>query len=209
FASATQDIVIDAYRVEILPTEEQAAGMASYVAAYRVGMLASGAGVIALAASLETLKLDAAQVWGLAYSAAAALVGIGLLATLIAPEPDHSGWEKESAEAADAPTRVWQAADGALREFLARDGAKAALAFVLLYKLCDTLAGAMTAPFVLSLGYDKASYAAIVKGLGLAALLAGGFVGGALARVLPLAAALWLGGILQMLSNFAFVWLGF
>src|SRR5262249_30306985 len=61
FASATQDIVIDAYRVEILPTEEQAAGMASYVAAYRVGMLASGAGVIALAASLEALKLDRAQ----------------------------------------------------------------------------------------------------------------------------------------------------
>ena len=112
FASATQDIVIDAYRVEILPTEEQAAGMASYVAAYRVGMLASGAGVIALAASLEALKLDRAQVWGLAYSAAAALVGIGLAATLIAPEPDHSGWEKEGGEAAGAPTRVWQAADG-------------------------------------------------------------------------------------------------
>ncbi len=83
-----------------------------------------------------------------------------------------------------------------------------ALAFVVLYKLCDALAGAMTAPFVLTaLGYDKATYAAIVKGLGLAALLLGGFAGGAVARALPLATALWLGALLQMLSNLAFVWL--
>ena len=67
----------------------------------------------------------------------------------------------------------------------------------------------MTAPFVLSLGYDKATYAAIVKGVGLAALLIGGFAGGAVARTLPLATALWLGAILQMVSNLAFVWLGY
>src|SRR5205085_6367622 len=92
--------------------------------------------------------------------------------------------------------------------FLSRDAALAALAFVVLYKLCDALAGAMTAAFVLSgLGYDKASYAAIVKGLGLAALLVGGFAGGAVARALPLVTALWLGAILQMVSNLAFVWL--
>ena len=82
------------------------------------------------------------------------------------------------------------------------------LVFVVLYKLCDALAGAMTAPFVLvALGYDKATYAAIVKGLGLAALLVGGFAGGAVARALPLVTALWLGAILQMVSNLAFVWL--
>jgi len=83
----------------------------------------------------------------------------------------------------------------------------AVLAFVVLYKLCDALAGAMTAPFVLGLGYDKAAYAAIVKGLGLAALLIGGFAGGAVALALPLVTALWLGAILQMVSNLAFVWL--
>jgi PAT family beta-lactamase induction signal transducer AmpG len=82
------------------------------------------------------------------------------------------------------------------------------LAFVVLYKLCDALAGAMTAPFVLgALGYDKETYAAIVKGLGLGALLIGGFAGGAMARALPLAATLWLGAFLQMVSNLAFVWL--
>src|SRR5262245_26034746 len=77
-ASATQDIVIDAYRVESLPVEEQAAGMASYVAAYRVGMLVSGAGVIALTAWLEARGVDKAVVWPIAYCAAAALVLVGL-----------------------------------------------------------------------------------------------------------------------------------
>jgi MFS transporter, PAT family, beta-lactamase induction signal transducer AmpG len=95
-----------------------------------------------------------------------------------------------------------------MREFLMRPAAWSALAFVFLYKLCDALAGSMTAPFVLSLGYDKATYAAIVKGLGLAALVSGGFVGGAIAAALPQAAALGLGGILQMLSMLAFLWLG-
>jgi PAT family beta-lactamase induction signal transducer AmpG len=105
-------------------------------------------------------------------------------------------------------SRIASTAAGAFTDFLARDGAVAVLAFVVLYKLCDALAGAMTAPFVLNaLGYDKATYAAIVKGLGLAALLAGGFVGGAMARSLSMAATLWLGGVLQMLSNLAFVWL--
>ncbi len=207
FASATQDIVIDAYRVESLPTKEQAAGMASYVAAYRIGMLASGAGVIGLAAWLETVGLDKSAVWAVAYVIAAALVGIGLVAVLAAREPARAGAAVPT-EGSDALARVWRAADGAFREFLSRDAALAVLAFVLLYKLCDALAGAMTAPFVLSLGYDKAMYAGIVKGLGLAALLAGGFAGGAVARVLPLAPALWLGAILQMVSNLVFVWLG-
>ncbi len=81
--------------------------------------------------------------------------------------------------------------------------------FVVLYKLCDALAGTMTAPFVLSLGYDKGTYAAIVKGVGLAALLVGGFAGGVVARAMPLGTSLWLGAILQMVSNLAFVWLYF
>jgi PAT family beta-lactamase induction signal transducer AmpG len=80
---------------------------------------------------------------------------------------------------------------------------------VVLYKLCDALAGAMTAPFVLSLGYDKATYAAIVKGVGLAASLIGGFAGGAVARAMPLAPALWLGALLAMASNLVFAWLFF
>jgi MFS transporter, PAT family, beta-lactamase induction signal transducer AmpG len=209
FASATQDIVIDAYRVESLPTEEQAAGMAGYVAAYRIGMLVSGAGVIGLTAWLEAQGLSKVAVWPIAYAVAAALVVVGLLAVLLGREPTVHEAPAEPAAKADALTRVFAAAEGAFAEFLSRDAAIAVLVFVVLYKLCDALAGAMTAPFVLSLGYDKGTYAAIVKGVGLAALLIGGFAGGAVARAMPLAAALWLGAILQMISNLAFVWLYF
>jgi PAT family beta-lactamase induction signal transducer AmpG len=210
FASATQDIVIDAFRVESLRPEEQAAGMASYVAAYRVGMLASGAGVIAFTAWLEAEGFDKAFVWAIGYALAALLVVVGMLAVLVAREPETTAAHAVGpATGSDALARVLHAAKGAFADFLTRDAALAVLAFVILYKVCDALAGAMTAPFVLQLGYDKATYAAVVKGVGLAALLIGGFAGGAIARALPLATCLWLGAILQMASNLTFVWLGY
>jgi len=87
-----------------------------------------------------------------------------------------------------------------------RDLAIVVLAFVVLYKLCDAFAGAMTAPFVIDLGFSRNDYAAIVKGVGLAATLIGGFAGGALARAYPLATSLWIGAILQMASNLIFTW---
>jgi len=208
FASATQDIVIDAYRVESLATDEQAAGMASYVAAYRIGMLASGAGVIGLTAWLEAQGLDKTVVWPIAFAVAAALVAVGLAAVLLAREPATGADPGAAQDRSAAVARVARTARDAFADFLSRDAALAVLAFVILYKLCDALAGAMTAPFVLSLGYDKGTYAAIVKGVGLAALLIGGFAGGVVAKALPLATSLWLGAILQMISNLAFVWLG-
>ena len=207
FASATQDIVIDAYRIQALPTNEQAAGVASYVAAYRVGMLASGAGVIGFSAWLETLGLSQEAVWPLAYAGAAALVLVGLFAAVVAREP-KSDLEEKPAEGSPL-ARFYETAKGAFTAFLARDAAIAILLFVVLYKLCDALAGTMTAPFVLSLGYSKATYAAIVKVVGLVALLIGGFVGGAVALTLPLVTALWVGAFLQMFSNLAFIWLGY
>jgi MFS transporter, PAT family, beta-lactamase induction signal transducer AmpG len=208
-ASATQDIVIDAYRVESLPTDEQAAGMAGYVAAYRLGMLASGAGVIGFSAWLEASGVSKAAVWPIAYGLAALLVLVGLLAVLAAREPASSKAHAADESKSDALSRVFRTAHSAFADFLSRDAAIAVLVFVVLYKLCDALAGTMTAPFVLSLGYDKGTYAAIVKGVGLAALLIGGFAGGAVARALPLGAALWFGAILQTISNLAFVWLYF
>ncbi|HEU4378936.1 MAG TPA: MFS transporter [Hyphomicrobiaceae bacterium] len=208
FASATQDIIIDAYRVESLAGDEQAAGMASYVAAYRLGMLASGAGVIGLTAWLESLGLDKTVVWPIAFAGAAALVVVGLVAVLLGREPATGADPGAAQDKSAAVARVARTARDAFADFLSRDAALAVLAFVILYKLCDALAGAMTAPFVLSLGYDKGTYAAIVKGVGLAALLIGGFAGGVVAKALPLAKALWLGAILQMCSNLAFVWLG-
>lgn len=206
-ASATQDIIVDAFRVQSLPTDEQAAGMASYVAAYRIGMLASGAGVIGFSAWLELQGLSKDAVWPIAYAGAALLVLIGLAAALFAREPKAAKDEQEF-EGQSPLFRLFETAKGAFSDFLLADAAIAVLAFVVLFKLCDALAGTMTAPFVLSLGYSKAAYAAIVKGVGLAALLIGGFAGGAVARALPLVSALWLAAIIQMISNLVFVWLG-
>jgi PAT family beta-lactamase induction signal transducer AmpG len=80
------------------------------------------------------------------------------------------------------------------------------LVFVILYKFCDAFAGAMTAPFVIDLGFTRNDYAAIVKGVGLAATLIGGFAGGFVARALPLTTSLWIGAFLQMASNLVFTW---
>lgn len=201
-ASATQDIVIDAFRVESLDTSEQAAGMAGYVAAYRIGMLASGAGVIALTAWLEHIGVSRDTVWMWGYVAAAALVGIGIVAALMATEPAAPADVVDKTR--DPVSRVALTAFGAFREFLTRPEAIVILLFVVLYKFCDAFAGVLTGPFVIDVGFDKATYAAVVKGVGLAAALAGGFAGGAVARALPLSTSLWVGGILQLLSNLSF-----
>lgn len=209
-ASATQDIVVDAFRVESLGVDEQAAGMASYVAAYRIGMLVSGAGLIALTAWLEIRGVDKLAVWSIAYVCAGALVGVGMLAVLLAREPAASRREASQHPAGGSQlARVFDTAVHAFSDFLLQRLAIAVLLFVVLFKLCDALAGAMTAPFVFNLGYDKATYVAIVKGVGLIALLAGGFAGGVVAKAVPLGTALWLGAALQMASNLAFVWLYF
>ena len=193
-ASATQDIVIDAFRVESLDTDEQAAGMAGYVAAYRIGMLVSGAGVLLLVAWLEHIGVAAADVWMWGYFAAALRWSIGIAATLLAtepaPPPHAEAADRQSAAAASSTTAV-----GAFGEFLTRDAAIAVLLFVVLYKFCDAFAGVLTAAFVINIGFDKATYAAVVKGVGLAAALIGGFAGGAIARALPLSTSLWIGGI--------------
>lgn len=204
-ASATQDIVIDAFRVESLEPSEQGAGMAGYVAAYRIGMLVSGAGVLVLVAWLETKGVARDAVWMWGYIAAGICMLLGIVATLLATEPDAP---PQVVDHNHKPLqRLVETATGAFGEFLARDAAVAVLLFVVLYKFCDAFAGALTAAFVINLGFDKATYAAVVKGVGLAAALIGGFAGGAMVRALPLATSLWIGGFLQMTSNLTFSWL--
>ena len=93
-----------------------------------------------------------------------------------------------------------------LPNFSSRDLAFVALAFVVLFKFTDALSGAMTAPFVIDLGFSRNEYAAIIKGVGLAATLIGGFAGGFVARAYSLPASLWIGGLLQAAANLAFSW---
>ena len=208
-ASATQDTVVDAFRVESLPESEQAAGMASYVAAYRVGMLISTAGALFLVSGFEGLGLIKSTAWTWGYVAMAGMVLIGMLAALAATEPEQSRRAEEATGGESAMTRVTTAAVGAFTEFLTRKDVWAVLAFVVLFKFTDSFSGTMTAPFVIDLGFTRNDYAAIVKGVGLAATLIGGFAGGFLARAWSLEACLWIGGIVQAISNLAFAWLAF
>src|SRR5664279_1882963 len=132
-ASATQDIVVDAFRVESLPENEQAAGMAAYVAAYRIGMLVSTAGALFLVSAIQAYGFDKQAAWHWGYVAMGALVLIGTATALIATEPERS----RQAEAAHAQqkrfARVADAAVGAFKDFLGYEMAFAMLAFVVMF----------------------------------------------------------------------------
>jgi MFS transporter, PAT family, beta-lactamase induction signal transducer AmpG len=206
-AAATQDILIDAYRIESLPESEQAAGMASYVAAYRIGTLVSTAGMLFIVSGLRDFQFDLGSAWMLGYFAMAAVAVIGVMVAVIASEPAPSAAAKaeHAARAGDNPfRRVLIATVGAFRDLLTRELAIASLLFVVLFKFTDAFAGVMIESFVLDLGFSLAEYAVIIKGAGLAATILGGFAGGYVARVCPLAASLWIGGILQAVANITF-----
>jgi PAT family beta-lactamase induction signal transducer AmpG len=181
--------------------------MASYVAAYRVGMLVSTAGALFLVSAFEGHGFPKAAAWMWGYVAMAALVLIGTLTALAATEPDQSSRVGSATSGQTALMRVMDAAAGAFSEFLTRPDAIAVLAFVVLFKFTDAFSGAMTAPFIIDLGFTRNDYAAIVKGVGLAATLLGGFAGGFVARAYPLSTSLWIGGVLQAVANVAFAWL--
>src|SRR5215471_12304592 len=210
-ASSTQDIVVDAFRIESLPEDEQAAGMASYVAAYRIGMLVSGAGALFLVSGFQGLGFVHRAAWNASYLVMAALVLVGVVTTLVAREPAKSiaaerthahGWR-------NALRRLGTTVVGAFQDFFIREGvvvAIVALVFVVLFKFTDALAGVMTGPFAVDLGFTRNEYATIIKGIGLAALLIGGFAGGYVARAFSLGVSLWIGGVLQALANLAFSW---
>jgi MFS transporter, PAT family, beta-lactamase induction signal transducer AmpG len=183
-ASATQDIVIDAFRV---------------------GMLVAGAGVLALVAWFEYRGIPHGLAWTWGYMVAALLMGVGLAATILAREPE-GGERPPVKDAREVAHRVFATAYGAFEDFLTRPSAVAILLFVLLFKFCDAFAGVLTAPFVLKIGFDKETYAAIVKGVGFIAAILGGFAGGMIARALPLSTSLWIAGLLQMASNLVFSW---
>jgi MFS transporter, PAT family, beta-lactamase induction signal transducer AmpG len=206
-ASATQDIIVDAFRVESLDESEQAAGMASYVAAYRIGMLVSTAGALFLVSGFEAgFGFGRHAAWSAGYAVMAVLVLIGIATTLAADEPKKSAKADAVHAQENTRRRVVEAAVGAFSEFLSRDLALVVLVFVVLFKFTDALSGAMTAPFVIDLGFSRNEYAAIIKGVGLAATLLGGFAGGFIARAYSLPASLWLGGLLQAFANLAFSW---
>src|SRR6266576_2864372 len=181
--------------------------MASYVAAYRIGMLVSTAGALFMVSAFEGTGLTRSSAWMWGYVVMAAMVLIGTVTALFATEPEQSARAEAATRSETAFARVMHAAIGAFAEFLLRKDALAALAFVVLFKFTDAFSGTMTAPFVIDLGFSRNDYAAIVKGVGLAATLLGGFAGGFIARRYTLATSLWIGGALQAVANLSFSWL--
>jgi PAT family beta-lactamase induction signal transducer AmpG len=204
-ASATQDIVIDAFRVESLAESEQAAGMASYVAAYRIAALVSGAGALLLVSGFVNLGLDQQHAYGATYVAMAALVIVGVIGSLLAVEPASSS-QASAEHTGSGGKRMVEVALASLKDFLSRDAAVAILLFVVLFKLADALATAMNTTFALKIGFSRVELAAILKGVGFAAALLGGFAGGFVARSFTLSQSLWIGGILQTVAILAFSW---
>jgi PAT family beta-lactamase induction signal transducer AmpG len=196
FLSASQDIVIDAYRIELVAEHEQGAAAAMTQLGYRVGLLASGAGALLLAEHVS---------WSGVYAAMAALLLIGVAATLLGPEPAVAGVAAD--EAASLPARLRQAVVEPFVEFVRRQGLGAAaviLAFILLYKLGDAFAGVMANPFYVQVGFTKSEIATVTKVFGLGATLAGVVVGGAVVSRYGILRALLLCGLLQMVSNLMF-----
>jgi PAT family beta-lactamase induction signal transducer AmpG len=199
FLSASQDIVIDAYRIELLRPEEQGAGAAATQWGYRFGMLASSAGAL-YAASLGG--------WRFAYALMAVLIGIGMAAVWFTPEPVGV----EAAEVAPnsrglARLASWleRAVVAPFADILGRRGAIAILAFVVLYKFGDALAATMSNPLYVTLHFTKVEVASIGKIYGFAASLAGLALGGIVVLRLGVFRALLVCGALQMASNLMYI----
>ncbi len=199
FSSATQDIAVDAYRTEILDDEQLGAGAATLVFGYRVAMVTSGGGALILAGTLG---------WDWAYGAMAVLMGVGVLAVLINPEPSTA----LAPSGADRTGSIGQmvswfrdAVIGPFADFMTRPGWIAVLLFVGLYKYGDALLGVMATPFYLKIGFSLAEIGVVSKGFGLTMTLAGAALGGVLVARYGIVRALLFAGFLQAASNLVFV----
>ena len=186
FFSASQDIVVDAYRREDLTDSELGLGSSLYVNGYRVGMLLASGGGLILADHIP---------FSAVYLIMAACMLPGIITTLLAPEPDMS---------AGTPATIQAAVIEPLVEYFSRTDAIWILAFILCYKLGDTMASAMTTPFYLDIGFSKTEIGAVVKLFGFWATVLGSLGGGVLMLSLGIKRSLWLFGLLQALSTAGF-----
>lgn len=190
FFSATQDIAFDAYRTDVLRASERGAGAALSVLGYRLAMLVSG--------GLALILADQWLGWGHTYMIMGGLMLLAVFATLLAPEPEHPG---------NAPVSLVQAVLDPFKEFFARPQVWLLLLLIVLYKLGDAFAGALSTTFLIrGAGYTPTEVGTINKLLGLAATIIGALAGGTLMQRLGLYRSLMLFGLLQAISNFGY-WL--
>lgn len=208
FGSATQDVVVDGWRIDAAPTSKQGVMAAAYQLGYRLALLCAGAGALYIAEFVS---------WHAAYFAMAALMGVGFVATLLAPVVDKAPVSIEAEPAAAGPkaTRTAprfsfaEAIVAPLRDLFARKGLMlvAILALVALYRLPDFVAGVMATPLYIDLGFSKVDIANVSKLYGVWVGMIGAFAGGIAVAKIGLRASLLIGAAIGAGSNLMFSWL--
>ena len=212
FFSASQDIVIDAYRVEILEDDQQGAGAGTIVLGYRMGMLTAGAGALWLASVFT---------WNQVYTIIGILVVVGMITVLAAPEP-RTGGSVRTAEAEEERVRghlalgmsprlagllawFYEAVVAPFRDLMTRSGWGAIILFIMLYKLGEAYLGVMANPFYVEMGFTTVEIANVSKVFGLGATIAGGLIGGVMVSRLGIMRTLLICGVLQIAGTLVFV----
>ncbi|SLM27655.1 Protein AmpG [Desulfamplus magnetovallimortis] len=186
FFSASQDIVVDAYRREDLSDEELGLGSSMYIYGYRVGMLLASGGGLILADIIP---------FSVVYFLMAVSMIPGVITTIVTPEPP---------QVTGQPVNLYSAVIEPLKEYFSRKGAIMILLFILFYKIGDTMASAMTTPFYMDIGFTMTEIGTVVKLFGFWATLAGTFGGGILMLRMGINMSLWIFGILQAISTACF-----
>jgi PAT family beta-lactamase induction signal transducer AmpG len=184
--SASQDVVVDAYRREIMPDEELGLGSSLYVNGYRLAMIVSGSLALNMADNMPFTNV---------YKIMALCMIPAIFFTLIAPKENHH---------IKIPSNMKEAVFGPLQEFFTRKGAFIVLLFILLYKVGDSMAANMTTPFILQLGYTKSDLGNVAKLFGLVSTIIGGLIGGVMMLRYNMKWSLIFFGILQAVSTIGF-----
>jgi len=198
FLSASQDIVIDAWRVEILEKDLQGPGAGMIQTGYRIAMLVSGAGALVIAARAG---------WFAAYATMAALLGVGMLVFLFGPEPTVPAGAARTRAAGREGVRQWlaTAVTGPFTDFMRRPLWLVILIFIVGYKLGEAMAGVMATPLYISLGFSLEEIAAVSKLVGFFATVAGALIGGVVTARFGFRRSLMLCGVLQSAGNLFYV----
>ncbi len=190
--SASQDIVLDAYRRELLADDELGTGTSFFVNAYRLASLVPGSLALILADSVP---------WSVSFWVTACFMGVGIITTLVI---------REVSDDKMAPHTLREAVIGPFKEFISRDGigsALAILAFMFLYKLGDNMATALATPFYLDMGFSLTEIGSIAKVAALWSVIAGSVIGGIAMLKLSINRALWVFGFVQLITILGFAWL--
>ncbi|RCW71697.1 AmpG family muropeptide MFS transporter [Pseudorhodoferax soli] len=206
FGSATQDIALDAFRIESAATDKQAALAAAYQTGYRLAMIWAGAGVLWIVAGARVQASGYENpAWTMAYLAMAASMVVGVLTVLLSREPVPRAFQP-----ARSPGEwLQQTLVEPFADFFRRYGWQAAqiLALIAVYRISDVVMGIMANPFYVDMGFSEGEVATVSKVYGVVMTLVGAFVGGAMAMRLGVLRVLMLGAVLSAASNLLFAWM--